>query len=87
VGSILKSLKNLWASEGGRETEEGFCDKKPTGESKTPSHEKTLKTPKVASPKDLIAIDTSKVTPFLEGCISHSPQRTSSCGGPIPPSI
>ena len=25
----------------GRETEEGFCYKKPTGESKTPSHEKT----------------------------------------------
>jgi len=87
VGRILKSLKNLGASEGGRETEEGCCSEKPTGESKTPSHEKTLKTSKVASPKDLIAIDTSKVTPFLEGCISHSPQRTSSCGGPIPPSI
>ena len=54
VGSILKSLKNLWAFERGRETEEGCCAKKPTGESKTPSHEKTLKTSKVASPKDPI---------------------------------
>jgi hypothetical protein len=67
--------QNPGAFERGRETEEGFCHKKPTGESKTPSHEKTLKTLKVASPKDLTAIDTSKVTPFLERCIGNSRKR------------
>jgi hypothetical protein len=67
--------QNPGSFERGRETEEGFCAKKPTGESKTPSHEKTLKTSKVASPKDLTAIDTSKVTSFLEGCIGNSRKR------------
>ncbi|WP_438318203.1 hypothetical protein ACP6EK_03945 [Candidatus Caldatribacterium sp. SIUC1] len=46
-----------------------------------------LKTLKVASPGDLIAIGTSGVVPFLGRCISNSPPETLSPGGPIPPSI
>jgi hypothetical protein len=59
--------QNPGSFERGRETEEGFCHKKPTGESKTPSHEKTLKTLKVASPRILPPSIPQKSPPSWKG--------------------
>jgi len=78
VGRILKSLKTRGLL---RER-----NQKPTGESETPSHEKTERLRGGIS-RDLVAIDTSGVVPFLRRVYREFPPKTLSCGGPIPPSI
>jgi len=78
VGRILKSLKTRGLL---RER-----NQKPTGESETPSHEKTQRLRGGIS-RDLVAIDTSGVVPFLRRVYREFPPKTLSCGGPLPPSI
>ena len=78
VGRILKSLKTRGLL---RER-----NQKPTGESETPSHEKTQRLRGGIS-RDLVAIDTSGVVPFLRRVYREFLPKTLSCGGPLPPSI
>ena len=78
VGRILKSLKTRGLL---RER-----NQKPTGESETPSYEKTERL-RGGIPRDLVAIDTSGVVPFLRKVYREFPPKTLSCGGPLPPSI
>jgi len=78
VGRILKSLKTRGLL---RER-----NQKPTGESETPSHEKTERLRGGIS-RDLVAIDTSGVVPFLRRVYREFLRKTLSCGGPLPPSI
>ena len=78
VGRILKSLKTRGLLREGNQ--------KPTGESETPSHEKTQRLRGGIS-RDLVAIDTSGVVPFLRRVYREFPPKTLSCGGPLPPSI
>jgi hypothetical protein len=78
--------QNPGSFERGRETEEGFCHKKPTGESKT----RVMRKPKDSEggiPRILPPSTLWTSVPFLERCISNSPPEILSCGGPIPPSI
>ena len=78
--------QNPGSFEGGRETQKGFFHKKPTGESETPCSEKTERRGGGIS-RDLVAIDTSGVVPFLRRVYREFPPKTLSCGGPLPPSI
>jgi len=77
VGRILRYLKTRGLLREEEKPRRVSATKSPRGNQRprVMSHEKTLKTLKVASPKDLTAIDTSKVTPFLERCIGNSRKR------------
>jgi len=55
----------------GRETEEGFSPKSPR-ENQRPHAQRKPRDSEGGIPGDLIAIDTSKVTPFLERCRGNS---------------
>jgi len=86
VGRILKSLKTRGLLKEGEKPRRVSATKSPRGNQRP----RVMRKPKdyeVESPKDLIAIDTSGVVPFLEKCINNSPPETLSPDGPIPPSI
>jgi hypothetical protein len=86
VGRILRYLKTRGLLREGEKPRKVSATKSPRGNQRP----RVMRKPKdyeVESPKDLIAIDTSGVVPFLERCISNSPPETLSPGGPIPPSI
>ena len=54
---------------------------------KDPMPRENLKTPKVASPGDLIAIDILDIRPLPGRVYQEFPPETLSPGGPLPPSI
>ena len=86
VGRILKSLKTRGLLREGEKPRKVSFTKSPRGNQR-PHAQRKPKDEEVESPGILSPSIPWISVPFLEGCISNSPPKTLSCGGPIPPSI
>jgi len=86
VGRILKSLKTRGLLREGEKPRKVSFTKSPRGNQR-PHAQRKPKDYEVESPGILSPSIPWISVPFLEGCISNSPPKTLSCGGPIPPSI